>query len=310
MKQKRLTIILSGFLLLFFCTAIINSKISSFSKTEYLTLFQLGYKDMDFDNEITGGFDESYSPVSFTCEASAGANQNRLRGWGILRVKDNKTPQADPGTPELLKKYQGIYIADVNKPVIYLTFDEGYENGYTGGILDVLNKQKVKALFFITGPYLNKQEDLVRRMVEEGHEVGNHTVSHYSLPTLNDEKMQKEISDLDSLFFEKFKKHMVFLRPPKGEYSEHSLEVTSKMSYINVFWSFAYDDWYRDNQRGWDYAYNKVMSNLHKGAILLLHAVSSDNAQALERIIVDTRKKGYEFGNSQNLIDIARGEGR
>ena len=103
---------------------------------------------------------------------------------------------------------------------------------------------------------------------------------------------------------------MVFLSLPRVKYSEHSLEVSSKLGYINVFWSFAYDDWYRDKQRGWDYAYNKVMSNLHNGAILLLHAVSSDNAQALERIIVDARKKGYEFGDVLDLIDIARGESR
>jgi len=309
MKQKS-TIFFSGLLVLFLCAFIISSRIVSRQKNEYLTLFQLSYNDMDFDNEITGGFDESYSPVGYTFDVASGTTQNRIRSWGILRVKDNKTPQADPGTPELLKKYQGIYIADVNKPVIYLTFDEGYENGYTGDILDCLSRQKVKALFFITGPYLNQQEGLVRRMVEEGHEVGNHTVGHFSLPTLNDEKMQKEITDLDSLFYEKFKKHMVFLRPPKGEYSEHSLEVSSKLGYINVFWSFAYDDWYRDKQRGWDYAYNKVMSNLHNGAILLLHAVSSDNAQALERIIVDARKKGYEFGDVLDLIDIARGESR
>ncbi|NLY18568.1 MAG: polysaccharide deacetylase family protein [Clostridiaceae bacterium] len=309
MKQK-LTIFLSGLLILFLCTVIINSKIASTEKNEYLTLFQLSLDDLDFDNEITGGFDESYTPVAFSYDMASGTPRNLVRSWGILRVKDNKTPQADPGTPELLKKYNSIYIADVNKPVIYLTFDEGYENGYTDDILDCLSRQKVKALFFITGPYLNQHEHLVRRMVEEGHEVGNHTVGHFSLPTLDDEKMKKEITDLDKLFYEKFKKHMVFLRPPKGEYSERSLEISSKLGYINVFWSFAYDDWYRDKQRGWDYAYNKVMSNLHNGAILLLHAVSSDNAQALERIIVDARKKGYEFGDVLDLIDIARGENR
>lgn len=308
MNQKKLITFLSGLLTVFLFSIIISSKISSAHKEEYLTLFQLSYNDMDFNEEITGGFDESYTPVSITHEASSGANQNRIRGWGILRAKDNKTPQADPGAPELLKKYQSIYIADINKPVIYLTFDEGYENGYSDDILDVLLEQKVKALFFITGPYLNQQESLVRRMVEEGHEVGNHTVGHFSLPTLNDEKMRKEIADLDSFFYEKFNKHMIFLRPPKGEYSEHSLKVSSEMGYINVFWSFAYDDWYRDKQRGWDYAYNKVMSNLHNGEIMLLHAVSSDNAQALERIIMDTRKKGYEFGDVLDLIDIARGE--
>ena len=130
MNQKKLITFLSGLLTVFLFSIIISSKISSAHKEEYLTLFQLSYNDMDFNEEITGGFDESYTPVSITHEASSGANQNRIRGWGILRAKDNKTPRADPGAPELLKKYQSIYIADINKPVIYLTFDEGYENGY------------------------------------------------------------------------------------------------------------------------------------------------------------------------------------
>jgi peptidoglycan-N-acetylmuramic acid deacetylase len=171
-----------------------------------------------------------------------------------------------------------------------------------------LSGKKVNAVFFITGPYLNHHEDLVRRMVEEGHAVGNHTVGHLSLPTLTDEKVEKEVADLDLLFYEKFKKHMVFLRPPKGEYSEHSLELTSKMGYINMFWSFAYDDWYTNRQKGWEHAYNMVMPNLHNGAILLLHAVSADNANALERIIDDARKMGYEFGNVFDLEAYARGE--
>ena len=148
----------------------------------------------------------------------------------------------------------------------------------------------------------------MRRMVEEGHAVGNHTVRHLSLPTLTDEQLVKEVADLDRLFYEKFKKHMVFLRPPKGEYSEHTLELTSKMGYINMFWSFAYKDWDRNSQKGWEHAYNMVMPNLHNGAILLLHAVSADNANALERIINDARKMGYEFGNVFDLEAYARGE--
>jgi peptidoglycan-N-acetylmuramic acid deacetylase len=277
-------------------------------RTEYDTLFQLSFRDMDFETEITGDYDESTSSAGYVIEAANGEDQNRIRSWGIAREKDNKTPRADPGAPELLRRYQGIYLADTGQPVIYLTFDEGYENGYTDDILDVLARQRVNAIFFITGPYLNQQEALVRRMLEEGHAVGNHTVGHFSLPTLNDEKMTREVADLDSLFYEKFSRHMTFLRPPKGEYSEHSLAVTSEMGYINVFWSFAYDDWNRNNQKGWEHAYNKVMPNLHNGAVLLLHAVSSDNAQALERIIEDTRKKGYEFGDVFDLIPFAKGE--
>lgn len=294
------------FIVLLGAIILTEQKISTRNEAE--TLFQLSFRDIDFDTEITGGFEQSTYEAGYWIEAENAEDRNRIRSWGIARGKDNKTPRADPGAAELLQKYQAIYLADPEKPVVYLTFDEGYENGYTAEILDILARQKVNAIFFITGPYLNQQEVLVRRMVEEGHAVGNHTVGHFSLPTLNDERMRKEVSELENLFYEKFSRHMHFLRPPKGEYSEHSLAVTSEMGYINVFWSFAYDDWNRNNQRGWEHAYNKVMPNLHNGAVLLLHAVSSDNAHALERIIEDTRKKGYEFGDVFNLIPLVRGE--
>jgi len=143
-------------------------------------------------------------------------------------------------------------------------------------------------------------------MVEEGHAVGNHTISHKSLPTLSDEEIERETTGLDRRFYEKFGKNMVFLRPPKGEYSERTLQITSELGYVNVFWSFAYDDWNTKNQRGWEYAFKKVTGNLHNGAILLLHAVSSDNAEALDAIIKEARRQGYEFGDVFDLEDLAR----
>jgi len=304
--NRKQTVILSGILIILLCAVVFVRKNVN-EKEDMRTLFQLSFQDLDFSEEITGGYEDSYYPATYTYESSE-PNPRRLRSWGIAREKNHKTPRADPGAPELLKKYNSIYLADTEKPVIYLTFDEGYENGYTDDILDVLTRKKVNAVFFITGPYLNRHEDLVRRMVEEGHAVGNHTVRHLSLPTLTDEELEKEVADLDRLFYEKFKKHMVFLRPPKGEYSEHSLELTSKMGYVNMFWSFAYNDWNINRQKGWEHAYNMVMPNLHNGAVLLLHAVSSDNANALERIIDDARKMGYEFGNVFDLEAYARGE--
>lgn len=227
--------------------------------------------------------------------------EDKLLRWGISRRPGNVPPQADPGAPELIKKYGGVYIGDTSRKVIYLTFDEGYENGYTSGILDVLKSNGVKAIFFITGPYLKDHQGLVRRMVEEGHGVGNHTVNHPSLPGLNEKEMEEEVLSLDRAFKEKFGRTMKALRPPKGEYSERSLATTQKLGYVNMFWSFAYDDWYRDKSRGADYAYEMVMRNLHPGAVLLLHAVSKDNAQAMDRIIKGAREKGYEFGNPENL---------
>jgi peptidoglycan-N-acetylmuramic acid deacetylase len=231
-----------------------------------------------------------------------------LRSWGIKRAKNGELPQADPGAAEMLSKYNSLYLADTSQKIVYLTFDEGYENGYTPKILDVLYENGVNAIFFITGPYLEQQEELVRRMIDEGHAVGNHTINHKSLPLLDEKELEEEVVGLDRRFSNKYGGNMVFLRPPRGEYSEKTLEITSKLGYINLFWSFAYDDWNVNNQRGWEYAFNKVTQNIHSGAIILLHAVSKDNAEALDAIIQHVRKSGYEFGDVFELEKLARGE--
>jgi len=144
---------------------------------------------------------------------------------------------------------------------------------------------------------------LVRRMVEEGHTIGNHTIHHPSLPEKNDSEIEEEVLGLERAFTEKFGAKMKFLRPPKGEYSEKSLSITNKLGYCNMFWSFAYDDWHRDKIRGPEYAYKMVMKNLHNGEIMLLHAVSKDNADALDMIIKGVRESGYEFGDVETLAN-------
>lgn len=267
----------------------------------------ISLENIDFSNEITGMLNDGiideipeYEDI-FVETFSTDSCSNKLLRWGILRKGYNETPDADPGAPELLKKYGGVYLGDTSQNKIYLTFDEGYENGYTAKILDVLKDNNVKAIFFITGPYLKEHEDLVRRMVEEGHEVGNHTVHHPSLPSLDDKKIEEEILGLDEDFYNIFGKKMKYLRPPKGEYSERTLAITKQLGYTNLFWSFAYDDWHRDKVRGKEYAYEKVINNLHNGAVILLHAVSKDNADALDMIIKEARKKGFEFGDVNEL---------
>ncbi len=227
-------------------------------------------------------------------------------GWGIKRNSGGKTPDADPGAPALLKKYGALYVGDTTKKTIYLTFDEGYENGYTAKILDVLKENDVKAIFFITGDYLEREEALIRRMVEEGHEVGNHTYNHPSLPTCDKATMEEELTSLDKDFSQKFGTTMRFLRPPKGEYNENSLAITQKLGYINLFWSFAYADWDVNNQKGTDYACKMVMDNLHNGAVLLLHAVSKDNANALDAMIKGAQAAGYTFGTPEELAVYAK----
>ncbi len=273
-------------------------------------VFSVNEKDIDFSNELSGRLPDDDRDVAmeetidvFSETEAFAPSGDKVRGWGLKRSPNNQPPVIDPGAGELLKKYGGKYIGDTSKKTIYLTFDEGYENGYTPKILDVLKKNNVKAIFFITGPYLNKHQDLVRRMVEEGHTIGNHTIHHPSLPTISSKEVEEEVLGLDRAFKEKFGRSMKFLRPPKGEYSERTLAITHKLGYCNLFWSLAYDDWHRDKVRGPDYAYQKVMNNLHNGAVILLHAVSKDNADALDRIIKDAIAKGYRFGDINELLD-------
>ena len=293
------------------CSAVYPGRYSSLS--DLGGVYSSSESDLDLHIEVSGRLSESDSPISniniekILAESNdAGVFNNKLLRWGISRRPENQTPAADPGAPQLLSKYGAAWLGDTSEKIIFLTFDEGYENGFTPQILDVLRDNGIKAAFFITGPYLKEHQDLVRRMIEEGHEVGNHTIHHPSLPELADSGLEEEVLGLDRAFNEKFGLHMRFLRPPKGEYSERSLAVTNKLGYCNLFWSFAYDDWYRDRFRGADYAYNIVMRNLHNGAVLLLHAVSKDNAEALDSIIKGALEKGYDFGTPEDLLQLLK----
>ena len=309
MNGKRIFSYLLIFVLLFLAAGC-GKKEDKFNLSDLGGVYSTNENDLDLSVEISGRLSEGGFAIEMneiteeTLSPEAGEMySNKLLCWGIKRNADYKTPDADPGAPALLSKYGAVYLGDTGKKEIYLTFDEGYENGYTSKILDVLKENNAKAVFFITGPYLKEHQDLVRRMVEEGHEVGNHTINHPSLPALDDKRLEEEIVGLDRAFNEKFGRHMKYLRPPKGEYSERTLAVTQKLGYCNMFWSFAYDDWYRDKVRGANYAYDIVSRNLHNGAVLLLHAVSKDNADALGMIIKGARENGYEIGNVDNICN-------
>jgi peptidoglycan-N-acetylmuramic acid deacetylase len=225
---------------------------------------------------------------------------NTLYGWGVRVLPNHQTPEITPKAMELIKKYDAIFVGDTTKKVVYLTFDEGYEAGYTPKILDILKENNVKAAFFVTGPYVKEHADLVKRMVEEGHIVGNHTVNHPSLPTLSDEKVKEEITKLGEMFKELTGKKMKYFRPPKGEYSERTLYLTKSLGYRTVFWSLAMADW-QPLPGGPEESYNTVIRRLHPGAVILLHAVSKDNVIALDRIIKSVKAEGYEF---KTLDDI------
>ncbi|MBQ9914725.1 MAG: delta-lactam-biosynthetic de-N-acetylase [Clostridia bacterium] len=227
-------------------------------------------------------------------EADYASYPNTMYGWGI-----KKNVNAPPDIPEKIQKmmhtYDCLYLDSIPK-TLYLTFDEGYENGYTAQILDVLKKQNVPAAFFVTGPYLKKETELIKRMFDEGHIVGNHTVGHPSLPQLSGtKKVEEEIVGLAEICKELYGKEMHYFRPPRGEYSERTLKICQDLGYQNVFWSFAYQDWEVNKQRGTDYAYEQIMKGVHDGCVLLLHAVSKDNAEVLDRVICDLKAKGYVF---------------
>ena len=226
---------------------------------------------------------------------SAGALSNTKIDWGIKREKDHKQPDLGKVNNELINKYEGISIGNSEFKIIYLTFDQGYEAGYTEKILDVLKENNVSATFFITAHYLNTREELVKRMIDEGHIVGNHTVNHKSMPDISDEEIKEEVLRLHQSIYEKFGYEMKYIRPPKGEYSERTLSITNSLGYKTVMWSFAYKDWDEKNQNGEEKAKKIIIDNLHNGEVMLLHATSKDNMNVLDYVIKKAREMGYEF---------------
>lgn len=230
-----------------------------------------------------------------TTETNASISNNKKIGWGIKREKDHKQPDLGCNNKKVLEDNNGIAIGNSEKKYIYLTFDEGYEAGYTAKILEVLKANKVKACFFITAHYLNTQPDLLQRMVDEGHIVGNHTVNHKSMPDLSEEEIKKEVMDLHQAILNKFNYEMKYIRPPKGEFSERSLEATNKLGYKAVMWSFAYEDWNENNQPDEGKAKKKILDNLHNGEIMLLHGNSKTNTNILDSVIKEAKGMGYEF---------------
>ncbi|MBC7764887.1 MAG: delta-lactam-biosynthetic de-N-acetylase [Hyphomonadaceae bacterium] len=221
---------------------------------------------------------------------------NKKLGFYFLPQDNHQPSKVDATLEKLYNQYNAIYIHHTTQKVIYLTFDEGYENGYTPSILDTLKANHVKAAFFITGEFIKTQPNLVKRMVAEGHTIGNHSVTHPSMPEITDDsKLQAEILGVERTFHDMFGKKMTYFRAPRGEYSERTLAITKSLGYRSVFWSFAYADWDTKAQKGADNAYNVVMNRLHPGEVLLLHAVSKDNTEALDRIIKAVQARGYVF---------------
>jgi peptidoglycan-N-acetylmuramic acid deacetylase len=240
--------------------------------------------------------------VMFPLAASA-SSMDKPHHFGFKRSKAGELASIDDeGFKDILQKHEAIFLGDTSKKELYLTFDNGYENGYTPKILDVLKAKQVPAAFFITGHFAQDQPELVKRMVDEGHLIGNHTWSHPDMSQISNEKIKDELYKLkEKVASLTNQKEMKFTRPPKGTFSDRSISVSKEQGYTHVFWSIAYKDWDVNDQRGGGYAYKKIIDQLHPGAVILLHSISKDNAEALGKIIDTAKEKGYEFKSLETM---------
>ena len=223
--------------------------------------------------------------------------------WGLSFRQEGAPPIGTVGKDQLAQ-YDAAYIGDTTQKVLYLTFDAGYENGCTEKILDTLKKHEVKAAFFLVGNYIEKNADLVRRMVAEGHTVGNHTMHHPDMSAISDQSaFAKELQDLESLYKETTGEEMArFYRPPQGVYSEDNLRMAKELGYKTVFWSLAYVDWNNDAQPTKEQAFSKLLPRTHPGAVVLLHSTSKTNAEILDELLAKWKEEGYRFGTVEELF--------
>lgn len=223
--------------------------------------------------------------------------------WGLSFRQEGAPPIGNAGKDQL-RQYQAAYIGNVGEKVLYLTFDAGYENGCTAKILDTLKEKQVPAAFFLVGNYIRQSPDLVRRMVAEGHTVGNHTMHHYDMSRLSDKAaFSKELTDLEALYKETVGQELPkYYRPPQGIYSEENLKMAQELGYKTLFWSLAYVDWNNDSQPTREAAFAKLLPRTHNGAVVLLHSTSKTNAEILGELIDKWKAMGYRFGTLEELF--------
>ncbi|WP_253288865.1 delta-lactam-biosynthetic de-N-acetylase [Amphibacillus sp. MSJ-3] len=229
-------------------------------------------------------------------------NVSYAYGWGYKKGSNNQPPEVGK-YGEILEQHGGYYFDPSGEKNIYLTFDNGYEAGYTEGILDVLQEEEVPATFFVTGHYVRSAPEIIKRIVDDGHLLGNHSYHHPDFTGLTKEKFKQELSDLDRAV-EKLTgiEKLHYLRPPRGVFNEETIKWGNELGYIHMFWSLAFVDWHSDQKKGWESAYQQVVDQLHPGAIILLHTVNEDNAQALTHLIKEFKQQGYTFKSLDDLV--------
>ena len=234
--------------------------------------------------------------------ASPAAVPASAGNWGLSFPTEGEAPVGNASQADLAN-YDAYYLGDTGQKVIYLTFDCGYENGYTEKILDALKKHHAPAAFFVVGHMIESAPDIVRRMAAEGHVVGNHTFHHPDMSAISQQDaFQKELDSLAELYRQTTGKPLSrFYRPPQGKYSEENLKQDQALGYKTVFWSLAYVDWNTDSQPTAEQAYAKLLPRIHDGAVVLLHSTSRTNAEILDELLTKWEEMGYAFRSLEDL---------
>ncbi len=237
---------------------------------------------------------------------------SNAQSWYCIRNKEHKQPKID-SQMKYIEEYNGYYIDrkhgdDNDEKVVYLTFDAGYENGNVEKILDVMKEKGVCGAFFVLGNLITKNTELVKRMVDEGHLVCNHTNSHPDMTSKADiESFSAELEILENKYREVIGGDMPkYFRPPEGRFSEQMMRTANTLGYKTIFWSFAYADWDNNAQMSAEAAKKKIFDNIHNGAIILLHPTSSTNAEILGEVIDELRASGYRFGTLDELTQTQK----
>lgn len=240
--------------------------------------------------------------TGITAMKDQGVHTSADGNWGLSFQQEGAAPIAN-ASAEYLAKYDGYYAEATEKKVLYLTFDAGYENGYTEKILDVLKAHDAPAAFFLVGNYIQTSPELVKRMVAEGHLVGNHTYTHPDMSEISTkDAFADELAQLENAYQEVTGKELPrYYRPPQGKYSEANLKMAKELGYKTIFWSLAYVDWYESDQPTKEEAFDKLVPRVHPGAIVLLHSTSKTNAEILDELLTKWEEMGYEFQSLEKL---------
>ncbi|HJA42790.1 MAG TPA: polysaccharide deacetylase family protein [Candidatus Dorea stercoravium] len=241
--------------------------------------------------------------TSSVAASHSGQIQSSAEGnWGLGFQEEGRPPVGN-ATSQELAQYDAFYLGDTDKKRIYLTFDAGYENGNTAPILDALKKHEAPAAFFVVGNFISENPDLIRRMEEEGHIVGNHTSTHPDMSRIATlEAFREELEGVEASYKEITGKEMTrFYRPPQGKYNVENLKMAKELGYHTFFWSLAYVDWYQDDQPSKEEAFDKLLGRIHPGAIVLLHSTSSTNGEIMDELLEKWEDMGYSFGSLEEL---------